>query len=83
MCPDTITDETRLGILAMRFRGTRDQAERRVIAEEYSRVVDRLIRGGQWEQLPAAEDQLPDEWMPEAFFRYWFPSDSVEQNRTI
>jgi hypothetical protein len=30
-----------------------------------------LIRGGVWEEMPAFEDMLPDEWMPEAFFKFW------------
>jgi hypothetical protein len=35
--------EKRLGILAMRFRCTKDEAERRRIATDYSRAVTRLI----------------------------------------
>jgi hypothetical protein len=57
----------------MRFRRTRDEAERRAIAAEYPRVVQRLIATGDWSVAPAFEDQLPDEWMPEAFFAYWRP----------
>ncbi len=65
-------DEARLGMLAMRFRGTRDAAERQTLAEDYSQTVDRLIRGGQGEEMPSPEEQLPDEWMPKAFFNFWF-----------
>lgn len=60
-----------LGALAMRFRGTRDEVARREIAQDYERAVMQLINGGKWREIPALEDQLPDEWMPEAFFEYW------------
>ena len=63
-----------LGVLAMRFRRTRDEAARRAIAAEYAREVQRLIETGSWAEAPAFEDQLPDEWMPEAFFAYWCPN---------
>ena len=43
------------------------------IAAEYAREVQRLIETGNWAEAPAFEDQLPDEWMPEAFFAYWSP----------
>ena len=62
-----------LGVLAMRFRRTRDEAARRVIATEYAREVQRLIETGDWSEAPAFEDQLPLAWMPEAFFAYWCP----------
>ena len=62
-----------LGVLAMRFRRTRDDAVRRAIAADYARDVQRLIETGNWAQAPAFEDQLPLEWMPEAFFAYWCP----------
>jgi hypothetical protein len=57
----------------MRFRRTRDAAARRAIAAEYAREVQRLIETGAWSEAPAFEDQLPLEWMPEAFFKYWSP----------
>jgi hypothetical protein len=60
-----------LGDLAMTFRGTRQEAERRAIAKDYSQTVERLIRSGTWHEVPAPEDQLPDAWMPPAFFEYW------------
>lgn len=60
-----------LGALAMRFRRTRDEAARCAIATEYAREVQRLIETGNWSEAPAFEDQLPHEWMPEAFFSYW------------
>jgi len=25
-----------------------------------------------WKRIPTLEDQLPDEWMPEQFFRFWY-----------
>jgi len=74
MDPDQIDpaqDEERLGELAMRFRGTRDEADRRAIALDYGRAVDRLVRGGRWDEMPPPEDQLPDDWMPAAFFDNW------------
>jgi hypothetical protein len=52
----------------MRFRRTRDEAARRAIAGEYAREVQRLIETGNWTKAPTFEDQLTDEWMPEAFF---------------
>jgi hypothetical protein len=64
-------DEERLGGLAMRFRGTRRDAERRDIARDYSQTVERLIHSGRWQEIPPPEDQLPDDWMPAAFFDYW------------
>ena len=66
-----VQDENRLGELAMKFRGTRQDAERRAIARDYSETVDRLIRSGSWHEMPAPEDQLPDDWMPKAFLEYW------------
>jgi hypothetical protein len=57
----------------MRFRRTREEAARRAIAAEYARGGQRLIQAGNWIAAPAFEDQLPDEWMPEAFFAYWSP----------
>jgi len=59
-----------LGVLAMKFRQTRDEAVRRTIAVEYGQEVQRLIDAGNWSEAPAFEYQLPDEWMPEAFFAY-------------
>jgi hypothetical protein len=74
---DVDREEDHLGSLAMRFRRTRDDGERRVIADEYAQVVDRLIRTGRWEEPPSPEDQLPDEFMPPAFMAYWYdePAD--------
>ena len=60
-----------LGRLALRFRGTHRITERRDIAAEYSKAVDGLISSGKWQEMPAPEDQLPDDWMPKAFFEYW------------
>ncbi len=64
-------DEERLGGLAMRFRATRLDAERQDIVKDYSQTVDRLIHSGKWHEMPPLEDQLPDDWMPPAFFEYW------------
>ena len=61
----------RLGILAMQFRGTRDETERTCIAQAYSQAVAELIDSKKWQRIPSLEDQLPDAWMPEAFFEHW------------
>lgn len=63
--------EEKLGGLAMRFRGTRSDEERGNVAREYTKTVTSLIRSGSWLEMPAPEDQLPDDWMPKAFFEYW------------
>lgn len=63
--------ETQLGLLAMRFRSTRDESERDKVAAEYECVIDRLIARGKWEEMPSFEDMLPDEKMPKAFFSFW------------
>ena len=69
--PGLARDEEYLGGLAMRFRGTRHEEERRDIAKDYSQAVERLIHSGGWHEMPPPEDQLPDDWMPPAFFEYW------------
>jgi hypothetical protein len=69
--PGVAQDAETLGILAMKFRGTRRDAERRDIARDYCQTVERLIKSGSWHDMPAPEDQLPDDWMPKAFFDYW------------
>ena len=63
----------------MRFRSTRDEAEREQAAAAYESVVDRLIASGKWEEMPSFEDMLPDERMPTAFFQFW--SIPVPHNR--
>ena len=63
--------EKRLGILAMQFRGTKDPVCRREIADQYSHTVSELIRSGSWKDIPTLEDQLPDEWMSEEFYKHW------------
>ena len=69
--PNVPRDEEHLGQLAMRFRRTRRESERRAIADDYALTVERLIRRGGWNEVPAPEDQLPDLYMPRAFFEYW------------
>jgi hypothetical protein len=61
----------RLGVLAMDFRGARDESKRESIAQAYSQAVAELIDSNKWKCIPLLEEQLPDEWMPEAFFTYW------------
>jgi hypothetical protein len=63
--------QTQLGLLAMRFRSTRDEVERAGIAATYGQVVVDLIESGRWKEMPAFEDMLPDERMPEVFFSFW------------
>jgi len=60
-----------LGRLAMRFRHDRDLNERSIVADEYADEVRRLISSGKWDEIPAMEDQLPDEYMPKEFFKFW------------
>lgn len=64
-------DQEYLGVLAMHFRGTRDGAKRQTIATEYAKTVKRLIESGSWSEVPAPEDQLPDDCMPKEFFEFW------------
>jgi hypothetical protein len=63
--------ETQLGLLAMRFRSARDEPERDKVTAEYGNVIEQLIASGEWKEIPTFEDMLPDERMPEAFFRFW------------
>jgi hypothetical protein len=44
--PSVAQDEERLGALAMKFRGTRREAERQDIARDYAQTVERLIASG-------------------------------------
>jgi hypothetical protein len=55
----------------MRFRSTKDDAERDRVAAKYAHVIGKLIASGKWEEMPALEDLLPDERMPLAFFKFW------------
>ncbi len=66
-----IPPEIKLGLLAMQFRSTRDESVRDKVTADYQRVVNELIASGQWDEMPAFEDMLPDERMPKAFFRFW------------
>jgi hypothetical protein len=68
-----------LGVLAMQFRGTRDETARTGIAKSYSVAVDKLVKSGKWREMPPLEDQLPDDWMPSAFFDYWSLSPPTRQ----
>lgn len=74
----------RLSVLAMQFRGTRDETERTAIAGAYADAVQELIDSGKWRHIPPLEDQLPDEWMPLSFFEHWSltpPSHQTERRR--
>ncbi len=59
-----------LGMLAFRFRSA-NPTEREIISVAYAEEVDRLIATKTWNECPAMEDQLPDDFMPRAFFDYW------------
>jgi hypothetical protein len=50
-----------LGQLVMRFRSTRDEEQRKLIAEEYRSLCE---RHAPFAEYPAFEDMLPDEYMP-------------------
>ncbi len=63
--------EERLGQLAMHFRAANSDQERREIADNYRRTVEQLIQSDLWDEMPASEDQLPDEYMPPSFRDYW------------
>ena len=63
--------EKLLSVLAMKFRGATDDSDRISIAQEYSDVVEQLVAAKKWRLIPPLEDQLPDEWMPEQFFKHW------------
>jgi len=77
MPPKTSKHEALLGVLAMRFRGAQDSGERKTIAAEYAKTVKRLIKSGNWSEMPAPEDQLPDDVMPKEFFDFWSPDWEV------
>ena len=70
MPPKRSKHEAHLGALAMRFRGTQDSVERKTIATEYAKTVKKLIKSGNWSEMPAPEDQLPDDVMPKEFFEF-------------
>jgi Zn-dependent M16 (insulinase) family peptidase len=63
--------EDRLGQLAMQFRAALDDDERQAIAANYKQLVEQLIQSNLWDEMPAMEDQLPDDWMPNSFHEYW------------
>jgi hypothetical protein len=44
--------ETMLRILAMRFRGSRDEGERDAMTQEYAAVVTRLTESGKYKVMP-------------------------------
>jgi hypothetical protein len=57
--------------LDMKFRRTRNQKERQDIRADYADTVERLIDSRKWQEMPGPQDQLPDDWMPSAFFDFW------------
>jgi hypothetical protein len=77
--PRTLKDTDRLAYLAMQFRSTRDEADRQAVAQDYAETVDRLIQSGCWHESPTPEEQLPDGWMPKAFFDFWTQPQSSQE----
>jgi hypothetical protein len=61
----------KLSVLAFAYRGTKNLEERREIAKIYAEQVELFIKSGTWDEIPAREDQLPDDDMPDSFFKYW------------
>ncbi len=77
-----IPPEMKLGLLAMQFRSTRDETVRDKVTVDYAGVVNELIKRGQWREMPAFEDMLPDDRMPKAFFEFWsIPSPCKSHGR--
>jgi hypothetical protein len=59
--------EQQLGVLAMQFRGTRDEPERTRITEEYASVVEQLIATGFCHARPLAKKKTcrnVSDWRP-------------------
>jgi hypothetical protein len=77
--PRPLQVEEHLAALAMKFRGTRREAERRAIAAAYAETVQRLIHSASWHEMPPPEDQLPELWMPTEFFEYWARHQAASQ----
>jgi hypothetical protein len=63
--------EMHLGVLAVKFRSTRDPAQRQAIAKDYAKTVKNVIYRGGWNEMPAPEDQLPDDYMPREYSEFW------------
>ncbi len=65
-------DLERLGVLAANYRFTHDPLKRERIAKDYGDIMRAVIRtyGESWDEMPAAEDQLPDEHMPKEWFDF-------------
>ena len=63
--------ERDLGRAAMKFRGNRGVHDREEAITDYAYTVRRLIETGRWELMPAFEDMLPDEHMPDEFFDHF------------
>ena len=67
--------ENELGRLAMKFRGCLHQPDckeqRKVIAQKYAEIIDELIESNVWDEIPAPEDMLTNEYMPERFWKYF------------
>lgn len=72
-----LSDAEHLGTLAMRFRSNRDPEARRAVARKCADTVQRLIDSGTWDEAPSPEDELPDAWMPAAYFEYWSEPSGV------
>lgn len=64
-------DEDMLGLLAMKFRGSHNINEKNEAVRDYEQAVNRLVNSGKWKEMPALEDMLPHNLMPQIFFQYW------------
>jgi hypothetical protein len=69
---DAADDAMQLSRLAMRYRNreNRNDASRAAIAAEYAVVLERIIANEDWDSMPAFEDQLAAEHMPQAYWDY-------------
>lgn len=63
--------EQELALLAMEFRGNKDEESRKSVTAKYAKVVSQLVKSGKWKYMPTMEEQLPDEYLPDEFFTYW------------
>lgn len=69
--PATVIEslEEQLAELAIQFRMQPDTRE--AIVAKYDQIIRRLLQYPEWSGEPDVDSQLPDEFMPEAYKRYW------------
>lgn len=61
-----MADYWECGRLAGKFRGNKDKDARREIAKEYAEAFKKEFDPTDW---PNFEDMLPDEYMPDEYFK--------------